>query len=61
MCLPKHPHIVPFDKIVVDKIEGRCVGFTTAHIPSGTLEENKTRVFKLKWLHQLIAVIDKLT
>lgn len=60
MRLTKHPHIVPFDRIVVDEIVGWCVGFTTAHIPGGTLEENKARVFKLKWLHQLIAVIDEL-
>jgi hypothetical protein len=23
---PKHPHIVPFDKIVVDELEGRVLG-----------------------------------
>lgn len=60
MRLPKHPHIVAFDKIVVDELEGRCVGFTTEYIPGGTLEDNKSRVFKLKWLLQLIAVIDEL-
>lgn len=60
MRLPKHPHIVSFDKIVVDELEGRCVGFTTEYIPGGTLEDNKSRIFKLKWLLQLIAVIDEL-
>lgn len=60
MRLPKHPQIVPFDKIIVDELEGRCVGFTTEYIPGGTLEENKSRVFKFKWLTQLIAVIDEL-
>ncbi|KAM0439694.1 hypothetical protein ACHAPT_000787 [Fusarium lateritium] len=60
MRLPKHPHIVPFDKIVVDELEGRCVGFTNKYIPGGTLEDNKSRVFKLKWLLQLTAVIDEL-
>ncbi|KAG5664996.1 hypothetical protein KAF25_008730 [Fusarium avenaceum] len=61
MRLPKqHPNIVSFDKIVVDELEGRCVGFTTKYIAGGTLDENKSRVFKLKWLHQLIAVIDEL-
>lgn len=44
----------------MDEIQGRCVGFTTKHISGGTLEEDKTRVFKLKWLHQLISVIDEL-
>ena len=60
MRLPKHPHIVPFEAIVVDEIEWRCVGFTTAYIPGGNLKENQTRIFKLKWLHQLTAVIDEL-
>ncbi|KAH6957297.1 hypothetical protein DER45DRAFT_485935 [Fusarium avenaceum] len=61
MRLPKqHPNIVSFDKIVVDELEGRCIGFTTKYIAGGTLDENKSRVFKIKWLHQLIAVIDEL-
>ncbi|CAJ0547464.1 Ff.00g042180.m01.CDS01 [Fusarium sp. VM40] len=60
MRLPKHPNIVSFDKIVVDELEGRCIGFTTKYIAGGTLDENKSRIFKLKWLHQLIAVIDEL-
>jgi hypothetical protein len=60
MRLPNHPHIVPFDRIVVDELEGRCVGFTTTFIPGGTLEDNKSRVFKMKWLLQLLAVIDEL-
>jgi serine/threonine protein kinase len=58
--LAQHPHIVSFDKIIVDELEGRCVGFTTEYIPGGTLEENKSRTFKLKWLSQLITVIDEL-
>ncbi|KAH7162043.1 hypothetical protein B0J13DRAFT_430467 [Dactylonectria estremocensis] len=60
MRLPKHPNIVPFDKIVVDELEHRCIGFTSVFIPGGTLEHNTTRVFKLKWLLQLIDVIDEL-
>lgn len=58
--LPKHPNIVPFHSIVVDELERRFVGFTTIYIPGGTLEENKTRLFKLKWLRQLIGVVDEL-
>ena len=58
--LPKHPNIVPFDSIVVDELEGRFIGFTTVYIPGGTLDENKTRLFKLTWLHQLINVVDEL-
>ncbi|KAG8406396.1 hypothetical protein J3458_021229 [Metarhizium acridum] len=60
MRLPKHPNIVPFNSIVVDELEGRFVGFTTVYIPGGTLGENNTRTFKLKWLHRLINVIDEL-
>ncbi|KAH7167919.1 hypothetical protein DER46DRAFT_625606 [Fusarium sp. MPI-SDFR-AT-0072] len=44
MRLPRHPNIVPFDQVVVDELEG----------------ENKSRVFKLKWLQQLIKVVDDL-
>ena len=60
MRLPPHPNIVPFDKVVVDELEGGCVGFTTKYIPGGTLDENRSRTFKLKWLHQLIKIIDEL-
>lgn len=63
MCLCsrlKHPNIVPFDKVVVDELEGGLVGFTTRYISGGTLEENKTRIFKLKWLNQLIEAVDEL-
>jgi len=59
MRMPKHANIVPFDALVVDKLDGvdRVVGFTTRYIPGGTLDENwKGRVFKLKYLEQLISV-----
>lgn len=59
-CRLKHPNIVPFDKVVVDELEGRFVGFTSKYVPGGTLEENVARVFKLKWLHQLTDVVDEL-
>ncbi|KAG7431471.1 CBL-interacting protein kinase 2 [Fusarium oxysporum f. sp. raphani] len=60
MRLPCHPNIVPFDQVVVDELEGRIVGFTSNYVPGGNLEENKSRVFKLKWLQQLIKVVDEL-
>ncbi|KAI1461297.1 hypothetical protein F4805DRAFT_413543 [Annulohypoxylon moriforme] len=60
MRLPHHPNIVPFDRIVVDELEGRVVGFTNLYVPGGTLEENKSRVFRLEWLRQLIKVVDDL-
>ncbi|KAI1172426.1 hypothetical protein F4777DRAFT_512751 [Nemania sp. FL0916] len=58
--LPPHPNIVPFDRLVLDEIHGHIVGFTSLYIPGGTISENKSRVFKLKWLQQLICVIDDL-
>lgn len=60
MRLPRHPNIVPFDRIVVDELEGRVVGFTNGYVPGGSLEENKSRVFRLEWLQQLIHVVDEL-
>jgi serine/threonine protein kinase len=60
MRLPRHPNIVPFDRVVVDELEGRVVGFTSVYVPGGNLEENKSRVFRLKWLQQLIKVVDDL-
>ncbi|KAL5608305.1 hypothetical protein FOBRF1_008802 [Fusarium oxysporum] len=47
-------------KLVVDELEGRIVGFTSNYVPGGNLEENKSRVFKLKWLQQLVKVVDEL-
>lgn len=67
MRLSPHPHIVPFDRVVVEELHGQnhIVGFTTLHIAGGTLdaiEENPedSRVFKLKWLLQLTSVVDDL-
>jgi hypothetical protein len=56
--IPKHPNIVPFDSLVVDTIDGddKVVGFTTHFVPGGTVEDNIGRVFKLKYLKQLIKV-----
>ncbi|KAK0732509.1 hypothetical protein B0T21DRAFT_443486 [Apiosordaria backusii] len=61
MRLPRrHPNIVPFDRVVVDELEGRAVGFTNAYVPGGNLKENPSRVFKLEWLRQLIKAVDEL-
>jgi serine/threonine protein kinase len=60
MRLPKHPHIVPFDRVVLNELEGRVIGFTCKFIPGGTLWENGSRIFKLKWLQQLTHVVDDL-
>ncbi|EEU39923.1 uncharacterized protein NECHADRAFT_39507 [Fusarium vanettenii 77-13-4] len=60
MRLPCHPNIVPFDRVVLDELEGRVVGFTNRYVSGGTLEEDKSRIFRLKWLQQLIQVVDDL-
>ncbi|KAL2126692.1 hypothetical protein VTI74DRAFT_389 [Chaetomium olivicolor] len=58
--LPPHPNIVPFDRVVLDEVEGNVVGFTTQYIPGGTLHANPSRTLKLKWCEQLMQVIDDL-
>ncbi|KAH8902073.1 hypothetical protein BR93DRAFT_888108, partial [Coniochaeta sp. PMI_546] len=60
MRMPTHPNIVPFDALVVDAVDGvdRVVGFTTVYIPGETLHVNKDRLFKLKYLEQLIKTVD---
>ncbi|KAG8156761.1 hypothetical protein KVR01_013366 [Diaporthe batatas] len=68
MRLSGHPNIVPFDKVVIEKLEGsqaRIVGFTSLYIAGGTLDaiyENPqdSRIFKLKWLLQLMSFVDDL-
>ncbi|ATY66113.1 kinase-like domain [Cordyceps militaris] len=61
--LPRdHPHIVPFDAVVLDDIRGGVVGFTSLFISGGTLWDNNAtiRPFRLQWLQQLLSVIDDL-
>lgn len=60
MRLPPHPNIVPFERLVLDELHGNIVGFTTRHIPGGTIQDNSSRTFKLEWVRQLTGVIDKL-
>lgn len=47
---------------MVEKLQGKehIVGFTTRYIAGGTLAAEGCRVFKLKWLKQLLCVIDNL-
>ena len=59
--LPPHPHIISVDKIVLEELDGvGVVGFTTPFIPNGSLDDNKSRTFKLKWLKQLMQTVDDL-
>ncbi|WQF82555.1 Putative tyrosine-protein kinase, active [Colletotrichum destructivum] len=55
-----HPNIVPFDRLVLDELNGHVVGSTSVYIPGSTIEYNRSRVFKLEWLKQLTRVVDDL-
>ncbi|TQV93708.1 Protein kinase-like domain [Cordyceps javanica] len=61
--LPRdHPHIVPFDAVVLDDIRGGVIGFTSIYIPGGTLQDTNATVrpFRLVWFQQLLSVVDDL-
>ena len=61
--LPRdHPHIVSFDKMVLEPIDHKPIGFTTQFIKGGTLSNKgtTTRPFRLQWFRQLLAVVDDL-
>ena len=52
--LPPHPNIVPFDRVVLEDVESRVIGFTTKYIPGGTLANaDPKRPFRFEWLQQL--------
>lgn len=55
--LPPHPNIVPFDRVVLEDVESRVIGFTTKYIPGGTLDDIKVP-FRFEWLRQLTQVVD---
>ncbi|OQD92495.1 hypothetical protein PENSOL_c041G11473 [Penicillium solitum] len=57
--LPPHPNIVPFDRVVLEDVESRVIGFTTKYISGGTLANaNPKRPFRFEWLQQLTQVVD---
>lgn len=65
--LSGHPNIVPIDRIVTDYQEipdhgpvEVVVGFTSVFVPGMTIQDNTSRQFKLKYLEQLIGVVDDL-
>lgn len=58
--LPQHENLVPFDRVVIDNLEARVLGFTTKYVAGGTLDENRSRCFQLRWLKQLTKVVDYL-
>ena len=46
--LPRdHPNIVPFERVVLDEVEHRVVGFTRPFVRGLTLDENDRLLFKL--------------
>ncbi|KAJ5617361.1 hypothetical protein N7537_002475 [Penicillium hordei] len=55
--LPPHPNIVPFDRVVLEDVESRVIGFTTKYIPGGTLD-NTNVPFRFEWLQQLTELVD---
>ncbi|KAI1829103.1 hypothetical protein N7451_012674 [Penicillium sp. IBT 35674x] len=55
--LPPHPNIVPFDRIVLEDVESRVIGFTTKYISGGTLD-NTNVPFRFEWLQQLTQLVD---
>ncbi|KAI5457575.1 hypothetical protein BGZ63DRAFT_417240 [Mariannaea sp. PMI_226] len=58
--LPHHLNIIPFNWVVINELKGQVIRFTNIYIPNSNLEENRSRIFKLEWLQQLIKVIDNL-
>ncbi len=61
LSLPPHPHFLPLDRVVLDEARGdRVVGYTIPFVPNGDLEKNHSRLFKLKYLKQLMQAVDDL-
>ncbi|KAF2454983.1 kinase-like domain-containing protein [Lineolata rhizophorae] len=55
--LPSHPNIVPFDRVVVEDVESRVIGFTAKYIAGGTLDNPKVP-FRFEWIKQLSQLVD---
>ncbi len=61
LSLPPHPNILPLDRVVLDEVRGdRLIGYTTPFVPNGDLGGNQSRLFKLKYLKQLMQAVDDL-
>ncbi|CRG92780.1 hypothetical protein PISL3812_09847 [Talaromyces islandicus] len=56
--LPPHPNILPLDRIVLEDVESRVVGFTTKFIPGGTLGDNLAVPLRFEWIQQLTQLVD---
>ncbi|KAI3109472.1 hypothetical protein CBS147333_5457 [Penicillium roqueforti] len=59
-ALPSHPNIVPLDRVVLEDVESRVIGFATKYIPGGTLADptNLNVPFRFEWLQQLTRLVD---
>ncbi|KAJ4286285.1 hypothetical protein N0V90_013319 [Kalmusia sp. IMI 367209] len=55
--LPPHPNIMPLDRVVIEDVESRVIGFTTKYVPGGTLDKSKVP-FRFEWMQQLIQLVD---
>ncbi|KUJ24539.1 uncharacterized protein LY89DRAFT_703551 [Mollisia scopiformis] len=55
--LPPHPNLLRLDRVVLEDVESRVIGFTTKYIPGGTLDIQNIP-FRFEWLQQLTQVVD---
>lgn len=58
--LREHQSFPSFDKFVVDDVELRLLGYTSACPAGETLKDNPHRPFRLSWLEQLTQIVDDL-
>lgn len=58
--LPPNPYIARFDRVVLDEVEDRVVGFTATYITGGTWDSNAPTLVNLQWFQQLMAAVDDL-
>lgn len=56
--LPPHPNLLPLDRIVLEDVESRVIGFTTPFIPGGTLVDNLKIPLRFEWVQQLTQLVD---
>ncbi|KEQ85356.1 hypothetical protein M438DRAFT_404823 [Aureobasidium pullulans EXF-150] len=57
--LPRHPNLVPLDRIVVDDMTSQHIlGLTVPYISAHTIHDDREQIFKLDWLCQLTSVVD---
>ncbi|KAI1825748.1 hypothetical protein F4861DRAFT_547150 [Xylaria intraflava] len=57
--LPAHPNIVQIHRIILDDNSGRVLGWASKQIAGTNLETDKS-CFKMKWLKQLLDIVDYL-